>query len=175
MDGQSTQDTGGDAVRLLREASAALTALHARFAARHGMHPTDVRALAWLLDARRAGTPVTAGLLGSRLGLNSAGTTALIDRLELLGHVRRLPDRQDRRRVLIDLEQRAAALAAAVHAPLLDRSAELAEEYDDEQLGAVQRFLTAVLAAARGAADPSSTPTNTPTGRSPAPARRTTG
>ncbi|MFF2023698.1 MarR family winged helix-turn-helix transcriptional regulator [Streptomyces sp. NPDC058171] len=173
MDGQSPQDTGRDAVRLLREASAALTALHARFAARHGMHPTDVRALAWLLDARRAGTPVTAGLLGSRLGLNSAGTTALIDRLEQLGHVRRVPDRLDRRRVLIDLEQRAATLAATVHAPLLDRSAELAEEYDDHQLDAVRQFLTVVLAAARGTTE--SAPAQAAPKAGSVPGRRTAG
>lgn len=49
------------------------------------MHPTDVRALICLLDAGRSGTEVTAGRLGAELGLNSAGTTSLIGRLERLG------------------------------------------------------------------------------------------
>ncbi|MGX2997640.1 MarR family winged helix-turn-helix transcriptional regulator [Streptomyces sp. JNUCC 64] len=155
MDVHSPQDSGRDALGLLREAAAGLAALHTRFAHRHGLHPTDVRALAWLLDARGAGTPVTAGLLGSRLGLNSAGTTALVDRLERAGHVRRVPDPHDRRRVLIALERRAVTLARAVHAPLLDRSAELLKEYDERQLDAVREFLSTVLEAARAeCADP---------------------
>jgi DNA-binding MarR family transcriptional regulator len=152
MDAHSPQDTGREIVRLLREAAVGLGVLHTRFAARHALHPTDVRALACLLDARHAGTPVTVGHLGSRLGLNSAGTTALIDRLERAGHVRRVPDERDRRRVFLVLEQRAAGMARAVHAPLVDRSAQVLKEYDDRQLDAVRGFLAAALEATRSPA-----------------------
>lgn len=56
--------------------------LGAEFAARHGPHPTDVRALIHLLDAQRRKTRATPGRLGEQLRLDSAGTTALIDHLE---------------------------------------------------------------------------------------------
>src|SRR2546422_9087724 len=83
------QDPGMEVVHLLRAATVELTLHSARFASRNGMHPTDVRALIALMDASRAGEEMTAGRLGAALGLNSAGTTALGDRLERAGQGRR--------------------------------------------------------------------------------------
>jgi len=88
-------------VHLLRAVTVELGLHSARFANRHGMHPTDVRALIALMDASRAGEEMTAGRLGAALGLNSAGTTALVDRLERAGHVRRVRGEKDRRRVVV--------------------------------------------------------------------------
>ncbi|MFE9743139.1 MarR family transcriptional regulator [Streptomyces sp. NPDC006477] len=79
-------------VHLLRAVTVEFGLRQAEFAARNAMHHTDVRALICLLDAARAGEPATVGLLGARLGLNSAGTTSVIDRLERLGHVARVRD-----------------------------------------------------------------------------------
>ncbi len=76
-------------VHLLRAVAVELGPHSARFANQNGTHPTDVRALIALMDAVRAGTELTAGRLGGPLGLNSAGTTALVDRLERAGQVRR--------------------------------------------------------------------------------------
>ncbi len=62
-------------VHLLRAVTVEFGLRQAEFAARNGMHPTDVRALICLLDAARAAEPATAGLLGARLGLNSVSYT----------------------------------------------------------------------------------------------------
>ncbi|WP_371645830.1 MULTISPECIES: MarR family transcriptional regulator [unclassified Streptomyces] len=70
------------------------------------LHPTGLRARVQLPDADRAGETVTPGRFGEALKLNSAGTTALPDRLERLGLVRRRRDDRDRRRVLLTVEQR---------------------------------------------------------------------
>lgn len=51
-----------------------------------------------------------AGRLGAELGLNSAGTTSLIDRLERLGHLTRTRDTRDRRRVLLSVTPQAVEL-----------------------------------------------------------------
>ncbi|MFF7755816.1 MarR family winged helix-turn-helix transcriptional regulator [Streptomyces sp. NPDC007971] len=139
---------GMEIVHLLRAVTVELGLHSARFAQQNGMHPTDVRALIALMDARRAGGETTAGHLGSALGLNSAGTTALVDRLEKAGQVRRVRSGQDRRRVVIEVEERAVELGQAFFGPLIERSVELLRAYDEGQLAAIRGFLGGVREAA---------------------------
>jgi DNA-binding MarR family transcriptional regulator len=148
-------------VHLLRATTVELGLHSARFAQANGMHPTDVRALIALMDARRAGEELTAGRLGALLGLNSAGTTALLDRLERAGHVRRERGAQDRRKVVVALEEAAEDLGRAFFGPLIERSAELLRGYDDHQRAAIRDFLDGVR---RAAADGAQSP---PAGASP--------
>ncbi|MGW5775211.1 MarR family transcriptional regulator [Streptomyces sp. NPDC003863] len=129
---------------LLREVTVEYGLRQAEFATRNNMHPTDVRALICLLDAERAGTDATAGWLGERLGLNSAGTTAVVDRLERLGHVARSRDARDRRRVLLTVEDRAKELGRAHFGPLIDGTVELLGGFTEEETRGVRRFLTGV-------------------------------
>ena len=135
-------------VHLLRSVALELGLHSARFASRNGMHPTDVRALIALMDARRAGEETTAGRLGAALGLNSAGTTALVDRLERAGHVRRVRGEGDRRKVVIEVDERAVELGWSFFGPLIDRSVELLRGYDERELAAIRGFLTGVRDAA---------------------------
>lgn len=137
-------------VHLLRAVAVELGLHSARFANSNGMHPTDVRALISLLDAARAGRDMTAGRLGAELGLNSAGTTALVDRLERLGHVRRVRDQRDRRRVLVEVDERAVELGREFFGPLISRTVELLRGYDERERAAVRTFLTGVREAAAG-------------------------
>ncbi|ANP54633.1 MarR family winged helix-turn-helix transcriptional regulator [Streptomyces griseochromogenes] len=146
-------------VHLLRAAAVELGLHSARFAQHNGMHPTDVRALIALMDARRAGAETTAGRLGAALGLNSAGTTALLDRLERAGHVRRVRGETDRRRVVVEVTDGAVDLGWAFFGPLIERSVELLRGYDDHQRAAIRDFLDGVrTAAAEGTHTP---PTDT--------------
>ncbi|RSS50064.1 MarR family transcriptional regulator [Streptomyces sp. WAC06614] len=136
---------GGDdreqLVHLLRAVSVEFGLRQGEFAARHGMHPTDVRALICLLDADRAGEAATAGLLGARLALNSAGTTAVIDRLERLGHVARVRDARDRRRVLLRVTPEAVALGQSFFGPLIEGLLHLADTFDPAERATVRRYL----------------------------------
>ncbi|MFB9392773.1 MarR family transcriptional regulator [Streptomyces coeruleoprunus] len=129
---------------LLRAVTVEYGLRQAEFAARNGMHPTDVRALICLLDAERAGRDATAGMLGAQLGLNSAGTTAVIDRLERLGHIARVRDPRDRRRVLLTVEEGAKELGRAHFGPLIDGTVELLRGFGDREREAVRRFLLGV-------------------------------
>ncbi|MEU9475166.1 MarR family transcriptional regulator [Streptomyces sp. NPDC048191] len=144
-----------ETVHLLRAVAVELGLHSARFAQRNGMHPTDVRALIALMDARRAGEELTAGRLGAALGLNSAGTTALLDRLERAGQVRRVRGRTDRRKVVVEVTDEAVELGQAFFGPLIERSAELLRGYDAHQRAAVRDFLEGVRQAA---AEPAHTP-----------------
>ena len=135
-------------VHLLRAVTVELGLHSARFANRNGMHPTDVRALIALMDASRAGEEMTAGRLGVALGLNSAGTTALVDRLERAGHVRRVRGEQDRRKVVIEVAEAAVELGWAFFGPLIGRAVELLNEYDERERAAIRGFLEGVREAA---------------------------
>jgi len=135
-------------VHLLRAVTVELGLHSARFAHRNDMHPTDVRALIALMDASRAGEEMTAGRLGGVLGLNSAGTTALVDRLARAGHVRRVRAEGDRRKVLVEVDERAVALGWSHFGPLIGRAVELLREYDEQELAAIRGFLEGVREAA---------------------------
>ncbi|MFF7636069.1 MarR family transcriptional regulator [Kitasatospora sp. NPDC008050] len=140
-------EPGLKVVHQLRAVTLELHLLGAEFAQRNGLHPTDLRALICLLDAARAQTPATPGWLGRQLGLNSAGTTAVIDRLERLGRLRRTRDDRDRRRVLLEVDERAVALGWSFFGPLIADVVAAARALSDSELAAVQRFLGAVQGA----------------------------
>ncbi|HLT67440.1 MAG TPA: MarR family transcriptional regulator [Microbacterium sp.] len=72
---------------------------------------TDMRALRLLIAARRQHVPVTPGAIASHLGISTASTTKLLDRLERGGHIHRRPHPRDRRSLTIEIsdETRAAA------------------------------------------------------------------
>ncbi|MFF3667308.1 MarR family winged helix-turn-helix transcriptional regulator [Microtetraspora malaysiensis] len=135
------QDAGMRVVHLLRAITVELDRIGEGFAARHALHPTDVRALICLLDAARTGAPATPGILGAHLGLNSAGTTAVIDRLERLGHVRRERDTQDRRRVLLKVEESAVALGWSFFGPLIHEIVAVMGRFDAAGQATIERFL----------------------------------
>ncbi|MCX5313507.1 MarR family transcriptional regulator [Streptomyces sp. NBC_00154] len=144
----SEQSPEMEIVHLLRKVTVEFGLRQAEFASRHGMHPTDVRALICLLDAERAGTDATAGWLGGQLGLNSAGTTAVIDRLERLGHLTRTRDPRDRRRVLLTVDPRAVELGRSFFGPLIDNTVAVLRDFDESETAAVRRFLSAAHRAA---------------------------
>ncbi|MFC8671054.1 MarR family transcriptional regulator [Streptomyces griseorubiginosus] len=135
-------------VHLLRAVTVELGLHSSRFARRNALHPTDVRALIALMDASRADEEMSAGRLGALLGLNSAGTTSLIDRLERDGHVRRVRGRADRRKVVVEVEEKAVELGQAFFGPLIGRTVELLQGYDERERAAIRGFLEGVRDAA---------------------------
>lgn len=76
---QCFRDSRGPRYRL-RSLTVELQLLGSEFAARNVLHATDALALIALLDRARAGEVAAAGWLAGYLGLNSASTTALVDR-----------------------------------------------------------------------------------------------
>ena len=126
---------------LLRRLTVELDAVGQRFATEHGLNRTDVRALVAIMDAARRGEPMTAGRLGEAVELRSASVTALLDRLERVGHLRRVRDPEDRRRVSLQMSD-AAMAAGAEHFGGLQRDLAAAmEDYSDDDLAVVRRFL----------------------------------
>jgi DNA-binding MarR family transcriptional regulator len=123
------------------------------FAERHGLHRTDLNALAHVWRADRMGRPLTPGELARLLSLSPAATTAVTGRLERAGHLERLHDTTDRRRVHLRMCPPAQELAVAFFAPLGRHMRAVFDQFAAEDLELVVRFLTRVLAATSAAAD----------------------
>ena len=154
----SSEDPGMEMVHLLRAITVELDLFGAAFASEHGLHATDVRALIHLLDADRDHIAATPGWLGKILGINSASTTALIDRLERVGHIRRTRDSTDRRRVLLVVEPSAIAMGWSFFGPLMTRMVTSMRAFDEKELATVRRFLLAMIeVVTAGRRDPSPT------------------
>jgi DNA-binding MarR family transcriptional regulator len=157
---ETTLTTGADpraaTAARLRRITALLDQRATEFAAAEGLHPTDLRALVLLLDARRDGQVVTPGWLSSRLSLNSASVTALVDRLVKGGFARRDPDRRDRRRVLITLRERGLAAGTRYLGTTSELLAAAVRGVDPAELRAALRLLDRVeqALASPGAARP---------------------
>ena len=117
------------------------------FAALHGLHHTDVEALTRVLVAQERGTPLTPGALAEQLGLTSGAITAVVDRLERAGHVSRVRDDADRRKVLLHYSAAGRALAAEFFEPLGQRSATAMDQFSPEELEVVRRYLAVTGAA----------------------------
>jgi len=105
------------------------------------MHRTDLAGLSVVMDQEVLGDPVTPGRLSAALQLSAPATSAMLDRLERLGHVRRTPHATDRRSVVVQMTERAWAVGGAMFGRLGQAYAPLFEEYDEAQLELVAEFL----------------------------------
>ena len=117
------------------------------FATTHGLHRTDMNAVAYVSAADEAGAPLSPGQLGAELGLSSPATTALIDRLERVGHVGREPDPSDRRKVALRTRTDGMRLAVEFFVPLGRALHEAMDDFEDEELAVVLQFLERAVAA----------------------------
>ncbi|RRR99737.1 MarR family winged helix-turn-helix transcriptional regulator [Glycomyces terrestris] len=143
-----THDTDGadaptdrDLTRLLQNLTVESDRYAERFGAAHGLHRTDVNALAVIMDAARRGEPMSPGALAKELGLSPSATTALIDRLQALGHVERSRPAGDRRRVALEVPEAAVEANRHLFVPLGIAFARSWAGFTPEERAVVARFL----------------------------------
>lgn len=123
-------------------------------AARHGLGRRDLHALTMLVEARFDGARLSAGELSEQLGLSPSAVTALLDRLERIGHVRREHSVDDRRRVEVQMTDSALTEAAGMFVPLGRAMAGVRSRYTDDELRLVARFLADVADTVETLTDP---------------------
>jgi DNA-binding MarR family transcriptional regulator len=113
--------------------------LHHAIASRSGINVTDMQCIN-LLQLRG---PMTPGQLAEAMFLTTGGAiTAVIDRLEKAGMVRRSRDDADRRRVIVEVTKDApVAELSARFQPVAEVYTELLESYTDEQLEVILDYL----------------------------------
>ena len=90
----------------------------------------------------RAGR-ITAGQLGAEVRLTSGAVTAVVDRLEAAGLVRRVRDTADRRRVFIEVTPKTEALAAPIFGPMAEEGQRAMAAYTDAELELINGFISA--------------------------------
>ncbi|MFI1566593.1 MarR family winged helix-turn-helix transcriptional regulator [Streptomyces sp. NPDC020490] len=125
----------------LRRMNGEINRLVHGFAADHGLHATDVQALAAILDADE---PMTPGRLREHLGLTSGAVTACVDRLERAGHIRRVRESADRRVVHLYYAADARAAARTYFRPLAQAAQAAHARFTDDELAVVTRFVAAM-------------------------------
>jgi MarR family transcriptional regulator, organic hydroperoxide resistance regulator len=102
-----------------------------------GLHATDQE----LVDLLDWAGPLTAGEIAGHLGLSTGAVTALVDRLEHGGWVRRERDTADRRRVIVHLEGDPTGRLWPIYEPLARTIDAYRDGLDDHDLRVVVAFL----------------------------------
>jgi DNA-binding MarR family transcriptional regulator len=120
------------AIRHWREAEQELSLLSRT---RMKLNETDMRALRFLVAAKNRGQLATPGMLSEHLGISTASTTKLLDRLESAGHIQRLPHPTDRRALVItittDTHERVRDSVGRTHARRFEAAARLTPDERD--------------------------------------------
>lgn len=90
--------------------------------------------------------PITAGELGRRVGLTTGSVTALVDRLERAGYVKRERHPKDRRSIMIVPQYEDKSEVQHAYETLNQHMTELTNQYTAEQMEIIQSFLKATTA-----------------------------
>jgi DNA-binding MarR family transcriptional regulator len=125
----------------LRQVGAQSVLMSDLVATRVGLCSTDLKCLDLLYLAGET----TAGRLAAHTGLTTGATTAVIDRLERAGFVRRRRDAEDRRCVLVDVLPSSSRRILPFYESLIEGMGRLNEQYDDQQLAMVVKYMSEAL------------------------------
>lgn len=126
-----------DVIKSLRKLSTRMV-LFQQFAAHSlGIAHTDFKTA----DILNETGPIPAGELAKITGLTTGSVTALIDRLEQAGLVKREKDPQDRRRVMIVPLRAKQPLIRQHFIPLNSAMTELCQQYNESELALINRFI----------------------------------
>lgn len=114
-----------------------------------GMGETDLLALRYLLRAEAAGERMGPKDLSRLLGITTASTTSLIDRLVASGHVRREPHPTDRRALVIVPTAETDAEVRATLGQMHRKMLAVAETLSPEESRVIVSFLRGMTEALR--------------------------
>ena len=101
-----------------------------------GINASDGRCLD-VIDRRGR---ISAGQLAVEAGLTTGAITAVLDRLEARGYVRRVPDPNDRRRILVEVTEEQRQLAYRLYGPLHEMTDGWIERLDEKELRLLIEF-----------------------------------
>lgn len=133
----------------LREFTALSRRLERHLAEQFELNQTDLAAMEHL---SRSGS-ATPGELAEELGVTSAATTFVVNRLSAMGHVHRSPHPDDGRKTVITPSPASLANIATRMAPLGADLLGYLRELPPEDLGVIEAFLDRATSALRGQLD----------------------
>ncbi|RKR74811.1 MarR family winged helix-turn-helix transcriptional regulator [Frondihabitans australicus] len=118
-----SQERGAAVLNALRRYRQAEKDMRARTRLSMKMGETDLTAIRFLLREQRADRTVNASQLAEHLGITTASTAVLINRLEKSGHIERRANPADKRGVLLtatgDSDEEVRATMAGMHAQMI--------------------------------------------------------
>ena len=139
-------------VRGMREMTNETEAYVAAAGREADMHRTDLTGLAQVMDgAHDPAGPMTPGRLSSSMQLSAPATSAMLDRLERLGHVERRPHPTDRRSVEVVATDHAMEVGGRMFARIAARLGPVLASRSEEELAVIASFLEDAAAATREA------------------------
>ena len=120
-----------------------IDALDARAAERFALNRSDLRCL----DVLSHSGPLSPTALASAVGMSTGGVSISLGRLERSGYIRRTMDRNDRRRVTVELTRKAQRIEQLIFGPLLAEVGKLLQGYSEAELDLIHEFLQRVRGA----------------------------
>jgi DNA-binding MarR family transcriptional regulator len=140
-----------DLMRAVRDLVVADRSMRQSMGARMSLGETDLRAMRFVMAQVRADVPVTPRDVATHLGITTAATTTLLDRLVAAGHVERRPHPADRRSKTVVPTAHAWEEAQRELAPAHDRMLAVAASVPAAHRPAVLAFLRDLTVAMRDA------------------------
>lgn len=136
-----TPQTSQQMWECLEALDAANVSARLRFRAETGLGENDLAALEFLSTSHLRGDRVSPVDVTKHLGVSSASTTAILDRLEKRGRISRIPHPTDRRRVFIEPSADAAASIQTARDEAARRVAATFADLSPEHAEIIMQFL----------------------------------
>ncbi|KAA1180276.1 MarR family transcriptional regulator [Rhizobium tropici] len=106
----------------------------------HGLNSAERRCLSAIMRA-----PQPANAVAKAIGLAPPSVTALIDRLSARDLVHRIPDPNDRRRVLVAPSEKAIRLGKEGYGPIQEAGLRMLKQFSAAEKQVVLRFITQAI------------------------------
>lgn len=107
----------------------------------YGLGASERLCLSFLMQG-----PQTASAIAREIRLTPAAVTTLLDRLEQRFYVRRQPDPNDRRKVMVVADTAAHTLVRDVYAPMAEAGAVMLDKFTLDELQLLARVIRASMA-----------------------------
>lgn len=133
----------------LREVDAISRAFERRLGRVLTVNATDLAAMEFLIQEGS----LTPSELAIRLGVSTAASTLVVDRLVALGHVERHPHEHDRRKIVVVPSRSSVNRAIDELLPVIHGIGGVAERLSATERTVVERFLSDVIAVYRAAVE----------------------
>jgi len=126
----------------IRQMIAGAVLFNQSVADRTGLRLTDMQCL----NVLELLGPSTPGTLAACTGLTTGGVTVMLDRLEQAGYVKRTPNPEDRRSVLVSVNLKKRRKLMAHYDQITRQTVDVFQETPEAELEAVERFFRRVNA-----------------------------
>ena len=131
--------------RALQEFVQVSRAFEAHVARELTVNATDLAAMEHLISSG----PLAPGELARRIGVTPPAVTAVVDRLEALGHARREANPADRRSIVVTPSPGSVGQAMGILAPMIRDVDAALDGFDPDQQEVIAQYLERVVAAYR--------------------------